>query len=191
MQGQLKDQIFIATRTGVVHSWKSPNPGLTRVFSVSADTIAACTFNVQMGVFICATSDGILRFFSSQKWNLLRTVPVNGIPEKVMTTGGWGFVIVYAVKSLMLFTLNAFLIKSVEIEFAVSEWSHWTDRHGFDYVCLSDPFGNIFQFEAFYPEKAVQIASLNARIISVGYSSVANAVVAVAASPVVFIIPLT
>ena len=50
--------------------------------------------------------------------------------------------------------------------------------------------GNIYTFEAFYPEKVRQVASLNETIIGVGYSKTTNAIVAVGSEPHVHVIPI-
>lgn len=91
---------------------------------------------------------------------------------------------------MWVFTLNGFLIKTVTIRFDVHVWSHWKDPAGFDFICLTDHIGNIFVFEAFYPEHARQIASLNSTILRLEYSHAHNSIVAVGSLPFVFVIPL-
>jgi hypothetical protein len=113
--GEFVGQVLIGSETGQIQKWpKQPNEP---VFSVSSDRITAAAFNRNYGVFICATADGFLRFF--QRWELTRAVPLKCVADRVMTTDGWNFVLINAQNTLMLFTLNGFLIKSSQIEFEI------------------------------------------------------------------------
>jgi hypothetical protein len=183
-------QLLIGTDTGQICGWAQPGSCLEQLFSVNAERIHAADFDRHYGIFVCTTADRFLRFINRDRWRQVRCCDLGCIGQKLLVTDGWCFVVVWSRGRIWVFTLNGFLVKTVAVDFDVHVWSHWTDTSGFDFVCLTDPIGNLFVFEAFYPEHARQIASLNATILRVEYSHSHGSIVAVGCLPIVYIIPL-
>jgi WD40 repeat protein len=188
--GLTDDRVITGNRIGQFMEWEPPNQSQDAIFSVISESVTAAAFDENYGVLVCATTDRFLRFFSYRKRECLRSIEMDTLAEQLIITDGWGFVLVYLPRVLMLFTLNGFLIKKCSIDFEISFWTTWMDASGFDYIGVADSVGNVFVFEAFYPEEVKQFASLHKKIVRMEYSYVARAVVTVASSPYVYLIPV-
>jgi hypothetical protein len=188
--GLTDGRVIAGNRIGQFMEWEAPNPSQEAIFSVISESVTASAFDENYGVLVCATADQFLTFFSYRKRERMRCIQVDSLAERLLITGGWGFVMVYLPRLLMLFTLNGFLIKKSAVDFEISFWTTWKDASGFDHVGVVDSVGNVFLFEAFYPEEVKQIASLQEKIVRIEYSYVAKAIVAVASSPHMYLIPV-
>ena len=182
-------EIITSTKSGTVKFWRFPYFVPTNLFSISVESISAVSVCQPYGTFICATNDGYIRTFSIEKRRLINEVNLGFIAEKIISTDGWGFILLYSPGYLHLFTINGFLIKKQSINFEVYQWSTFKDQYGFDYICCADPIGHIYVFEAYYLNKIEQIAACHERIISVQYLYRIRAIVAHASSSTVYFIP--
>ncbi|OHT12244.1 hypothetical protein TRFO_18051 [Tritrichomonas foetus] len=182
--------LVTVTKSGAIKLWKFPKcDDSISLFSMSIESISAVDINPTYNIFICCTNDGFMRTYSVHKKKLLNSVNINCIVEKVLTTNSWNFIILYSPGYLHLFTINGFLIKKVQIDFEVSQWSTFVDQDGFDHICCADPIGYIYTFEAYYIENINQIASCNERIISVIFHEETHSIVAHASSSTTYFIP--
>lgn len=186
-------ELITTTKSGLVRFWRFPEFNASFLFSISIESISAAAVNQSYGVFICATNDGYLRTYSIEQKCPLATVKLGGrsivIVEKIISTENFGFIILFTPGFLYLFTINAFLIKKVPINFEVYQWTTFKDQSGFDFVCCADPTGNVFVFEAYMPKRIEQIAACHERIISISYLPTLHAIIAHASSSTIYFIP--
>lgn len=186
-------ELITATKSGSVKFWRFPDFVPNSLFSISIESISAVAVNQSYGIFICTTNDGFLRTYSVEQKIPLNSVKLNSnsivIIEKIISTESFGFIVLFTPGFLYLFTINSFLIKKVAIDFEIYQWTTFKDQSGFDFICCTDPIGNIFVFEAYYPNHMEQIAACHERIISVQYLPSVCAIIAHASSSTVYFIP--
>ncbi|OHT06791.1 hypothetical protein TRFO_05492 [Tritrichomonas foetus] len=189
MGGTNFGDIITATKSGVVKYWRFPEFIPMHLFTISVESISAVAMNQQYGIFVCAANDGYLRTYSIEQKRLINEIKLGCIIEKIITTQGLGFIVLYTPGYLYLFSVNAFLIKKVPIDFEVYQWTTFKDQSGFDFICCADPIGHIYVFEAYKLENVTQIAACHERIISVKYIQSLKAIAAYASSSTLYFVP--
>ena len=134
----------------------------TRTFEFSIPTFCKgikclCVSN-KFHVIVCGTKDRTLVISSTTLKSVVRSIPLDGRPERVLITPSWGFIVVYLTKiednaikhQLAVLTVNGILIRKANIEDAVTMFSVWSSPASFDYVLMGDVMNRVFAFEAFY-----------------------------------------
>ena len=142
------------------------------------------------GIFVCGTNDGYLKIYSYKQRKFINSVKTNFIIDKILITESFGFILCYTPSNeINIFTINGFFIKEVKINFEVYIWSTFKEINGIDYICCADPFGNIYIFESYYPDKVAHLANCNGNVIALNYNTNLKVIVAFTAKSKVYIIP--
>jgi hypothetical protein len=153
--------------------------GETLKFTIPHFTSAVCAAAISQ-IFqsvVCGTTDSALLFCSLNRGYVTRIVQLKDRqPRLILVTKSWGFVCVYSGTltngvlkyNLALFSVNGDLIRSIDIPQAVSAWSTFVSRDGFDWIALALVDGSCYVFEAFFMRPKFRQPVFEARSAVVG-----------------------
>lgn len=183
-------EIITATESGTVKIWTPPKFKHKTLFTITNDLISCVSMSGIYGIFVCGTNDGYLKIYSYKQRKFINSVKTNFIIDKILITESFGFILCYTPSNeINIFTINGFFIKEVKINFEVYIWSTFKEINGIDYICCADPFGNIYIFESYYPDKVAHLANCNGNVIALNYNTNLKVIVAFTAKSKVYIIP--
>jgi hypothetical protein len=154
-----------------------------------ASSIACCGISSGFHSVVFGTRDGSLLFCSLNSGSVTRFVSTPGTrPLSILITPFWGFVIVYRTgiidgklkHSIAVYSTNGDLIRSVNHEAAIVQWSAFTSPDAFDFVVMADATGRCFLFEAFYLDVNEPFFCSPAKVVSLSFLVGESAAVIVA-----------
>ena len=153
----------------------------------------------QFGIVVSGTDDGELIIGSLDNGSTIRVIKTNAIPQKVLVTPSWGFIIANGCEyvngkpkySISVYNVNGVHIRTVEFESAVGQWVSWSNPAGFDFVILSGDKGKLYAFEAFFCDVATPFYRCCNDLIALEYSQVSQLVCAVTAEGRIHFVPFS
>jgi hypothetical protein len=142
------------------------------------DLLAVVT--IEGSVLLYRLSDGVFRV----------RCQVGQLPEKILVTEGWGFVLVATAGRVWLMTVNGDLVRSVAPPGLVCAWCTWRSAKGFDFVAVADEKGCVFVCEAFYLEFGEPVAFCRGAVADLAWLRDPEALAVVRKDGTCFVIPL-
>jgi hypothetical protein len=117
--------------------------------------VVSTRFNI--AVLLCEDKKARIRCLRNGK----KVATFDCAPEAPLTalvTRGFGFVVCITATRIVLLTPNGTLIKWVRYDFGgVRQWFTFVSADGVDYIGFVRDCGEVWYFEAFYPEKIVRV----------------------------------
>jgi hypothetical protein len=100
-----------------------------------------------------------------------------GRPSMVCVTPAWGFIVAYVTKLkgwklwhiLLVFNINGRRLRKIKLDCAISHWTCWASRKGFDYMAIMDERRKLFAFEVFYPNMTDSVYRAHCPVAGVNY----------------------
>lgn len=158
----------------------SPEINFYHFFPTYRDDVTCCAVNSNFDLIVSGTRDSSLFFFSPLHKTVTKIVDLSGrIPEKVLITDGWGFVVVYELsfekgvqdQCIEVYDVNGEFITSKPLQFAIQQWTSYKSVDGFDYLLILSIRGIFYSCEVFYLDLIKPITEkLNVETTSLSYS---------------------
>ena len=153
----------------------------------------------QFGIVVSGTDDGELIVGSLDNGSTIRIIKMKTIPQKVIITPSWGFIIANGCEyvngkpkySISVFNVNGIHIGTVDFESAVGQWLSWSNPSGFDFVMLSGDKGKLYCFEAFFCELKAPFYRCCSDLIALEYSPTSQLVCAVTSEGRIHFVPFS
>jgi hypothetical protein len=92
---------------------------------------------------------GKILIFALAEAAIRKVVAVEFIPEEVVVTTGFGFIVAYGRRRLAVFPVNGSKIREGEFEWEFVTFSPFTNGHGFDFLLIVDEKQRIRAIEVF------------------------------------------
>ena len=162
-------------------------------------SVRACAVSSPFAVVVSGTADGSILIFSITSHAIVHVLKTDSrIPEKILVSEEWGFVIVYETEVKMgqvsryieVFTIDGILVGRKQVQFTVTAWCTMSNGSGRDYVALSDHRGRMYLFEAFYLDIGEPFHRTVENITHMVYVDSIMSISAVSSSGVCFIVPI-
>ena len=163
------DFFAFVTNSSIIHVYRKK----TRRYGIPMyDAVISCiAISEAFQTIVAGTKYGRISFVSLYDGIKTRTVklPTNGSIYKICITQCWGFVIAFSEEkkddafkskprfSINIFTINGQFVKKVSYEHCVTHVTTWRSSSGFDYVAIYESDGTGYVFEAFYPERRLNL----------------------------------
>jgi hypothetical protein len=174
-------------------------PRLKYAVPLYGDSILCCAVSRAFGLAVCGTTSGKIVLCSLFDGTKLCSVALDGgyIPERVLITDSWGFIVTYAElnvsgktsHSIFLHNVNGRFIRSISISFCVTAWCTWATPKGFDYLLVANELGKLSACEAFFLRIDDPFHRCSETVVSLHYSTDLGAAVAVVKNGHVVFIP--
>jgi hypothetical protein len=165
-------------------------PAIIRRVAQFSRFIRCSAMSVEFDRFVACTEDCVCEIYTLHNTRLLNSHPLaRSVGTKVLITEGLGLILVKAGERLWLFTVNGFLIRELPFPIEVEQWTAWCDRGGADAVVCADEQGRIFVFDAFRPEDAAVLGTVDATVIGLSFEPHRHTVVAVTARSTAWVFP--
>jgi hypothetical protein len=143
--------LTFANANGHVYNWDIAKTGnKTWICCIGNDYITCMDTNREFSIVAVGTRDGKVLVHSIQGGSFIFSHDISKVPERIVITHGWGFVLVEADKTLFLFSINGRLIRKTEIDFSIAHVVTWKCERGCDFFAIADTKGCIRICEAFY-----------------------------------------
>jgi hypothetical protein len=161
------------------------------------NSIVCSCLSQQFGVFVSGTDDKALIVALLADGSTVRVIPLEWIPQKVLITPHWGFIVVNGCKyvdgkptyTLSVFTINGLLIKSIPFGGIVTDWIAITSPSGFDFLILSLGARKIFAFEVFFMDVGPPVYRCPSDLVCLGFSKKSNLIITLTADGKAHVIP--
>jgi hypothetical protein len=99
---------------------------------------------------VVGTETGALLFYSLRGTKLpIRAAVEPWIPQMILITHGFGFVVVSGFGMIAVFTINGTKIREQEFDGVIERWSAFSNRRGFDFILIATEDGRVTVLEAF------------------------------------------
>lgn len=123
------------------------------------------------GITVVAFSDGKVLIYDNEKSKVMKSANVGQVIYKTVIAQTTGLILCKTQHEIFVISINGTVIKSAPFD----RWSYscctWKDANtGVDIVASSDLQGNIFVFEAFFPQKPLFAAACGARPLCMKYN---------------------
>lgn len=124
----------------------------------SENEIICFTANQKFNILAYATSDNVLHIRNLPSLNKSEnSARLPGIPQRILITEAWGFIVVQTVGNLTILTQNGICIKTISMNYDINYWTTFRSASGFDYIIFRHSLNNIYMFEVMYPDKIVKV----------------------------------
>ena len=153
---------------------------LNNFFPSFRDDVCCCAVNSKYDLVVSGTRDSSLFFFSPTHKIVTKIIDLKGkIPQKILITNAWGFVVVYEIdiekgteyQYIEVFTVNGDPVISKQLSFQIQQWTHWESLDGFDYLLVLSKSGLFFTCEVFYMDLLKAIKDrIELKVLSLSYS---------------------
>ena len=162
-------------------------------------SVKACAVSSTFAVVVSGTDDGSILIFSITSHAIVHVLKTETrIPEKILVSPDWGFVVVYEVEVKMgqttryieVFTIDGMFVSRKQIPFSVTAWCSLSNGSGRDYVVLSDQRGRIYLFEVFYLDITEPFYRNAEDVIFLEYVKPLKSVTAMSSAGTCFVLPL-
>jgi WD40 repeat protein len=181
------------------HIYSVASGKLSERFSVPTygNSILCGCISQPFGVFVSGTDGKALVVGRLTDGSTVRVIRLNFVPQKVIVTPHWGFIVVYGSAyeqgilkcTLSIFNINGIMINSVPFHGIVSHWVAVTSSRGFDFIVLSSEDGKIFAFEAFFLDLRSPIYRCHCDLACLAFSKKSNVIIAAGTDGQVRLIP--
>ena len=143
------------------------------------DAVVCVAVSQAFRVCVSGTRNGTIFVRSTTSMSTVRTINLgNNVPELVLITPAWGFIIVYSTRNeagrahmyLSLYTINGEeIIGLKEISCQIACWTSFVSRDGFDFVIFGDKAGKLYMFEAFYMDIGAPFHDCWSKVLDIKY----------------------
>lgn len=126
-------------------------------FSFDLNQISTAFISEEFHTIAIGVDEGKTIFVHSLEHKLpvfLIKLDENNKADLIAISQSWGFIVVISSKSdtqnfVTLYNINGLFIKQVKIKSIINQIVCWTNRDGFDFMCLADVNGNIYVTEIY------------------------------------------
>jgi hypothetical protein len=122
-----------------------------------------------------ATSDGFLHIHDCGNGASLLAYDTRGEVSQIVITSGWGFVVALLERTVIVCSANGECLKRHELGVPIRKLFPHTSTTGFDFVAFADADDRIGVFEAFYPDRQIEVAVAQGGVVRIGYDRVSHA----------------
>lgn len=190
--GIYERNFFTTSKTGAVYLWDSyklNSPQL--VLNVFSDSLKAATVSQNFGVFVFATNDGYCEIYSLNGKRFVNSIYLDGfVGQRILITPKLGLIIVKTLEKIWVMTINGFVIKKVPFGHQLGVCTLWSSNSGIDFIAVADLNGNVWSFEAYYPEKAAIVKSCHDPVVGMEYDSDSHCLLIVTMKPLLHIVSI-
>jgi len=122
---------------------------ITRLGAVYFDSVNAIICNEQLGLCIIGTRNGKIIGISLRTGNIKFSTIIKSLPNQILITKSWSFIVVVSDDSIFLLSLSGNIINQKTVPFKIKHIDTW-QMNGFDFLVCSDDKGSIRTCEAYY-----------------------------------------
>jgi hypothetical protein len=150
--------------------------------------ITCCAVSQTFGMVAAGTSDGFLVLSCLKRFVPYQVIEVGRVPQLVMISQSWGFVVVYGRRqsgegALTLYSVNGLFVRERVLARQVLAWTTWSSVSGFDYLLIATDDGCLSYSELFFLDfQPVSGAVLGSTVRAVRFGSDDQAIVAMTES---------
>jgi hypothetical protein len=168
-----------------------------RTFAYRA-TVVACSISIFAKVAVSALADQTVIVSSLATGRTVHVLSVTpAVAERVLVTPAWGFIVAYAVESmvnsrrhwLQVWTVNGQAVKRYPIPFAVEAWCAWRSIQGFDFIAVVGADGDVYVAEVCYIDSLECVFRAGEPVVELGYVDDLDSIVVIAREGRVWIVP--
>ena len=128
------------------------------------------------------TVAGTLHIVSTTNRREVRALTLDGdVPEAVLITRHWGFIIARTHTCVFVFTVNGELLRQAPLANRILRWTTFSNTAGFDYLAFQTADFDILACEAPRPDLATHICKCRG-LVSIAYSSALESLILVTSS---------
>jgi hypothetical protein len=121
------------------------------ICSICHETPAVIAASIEYHMLAVGTLEGSVLLYSLASGLFRMRADLAGeIPERMLVTDGWGFIVVATHDSIVVFDLNGRLVRKIKLTIKIVAWCAWKTLKGFDFLAIADDNGKVFVCEAFY-----------------------------------------
>jgi hypothetical protein len=163
------------------------------------NSILCSCLSKQFGVFVSGTDDRALIVGLLADGSTVRVIHLDFIPQKVIVTNGWGFIVVHGCAGeyvqgkphyrFAVFNINGIPVKAAQFPGAVMDWIAVTSSRGFDFIIFSSERGKLFAFEVFFLDIGSPIHRCCCELACLGFAKKSNVIVAVTTDGKMHMVP--
>jgi hypothetical protein len=191
--------LAISSADARTHVFALGSGKLSEAFSIPTyrNSITCSFLSKQFGIIVSGTDDKALVVALLADGSTVRVIHVDFVPQKVLVTPHWGFILVHGCEhvqgkthySLAVFNVNGIAINSVPFRAPVDEWIAVTSPRGFDFVIMTSQKGKLFAFEVFFLDIGSPIYRCWGDIVCLGFSKKTNVILAASADGKAHVVP--
>jgi hypothetical protein len=142
------DLIAIFTNTNDIVVMRPPN--IISQFRMKIERAISVYASSEYNRIVVGTDTGKILFYALCSAKLVAGAAVEGwIPQRILVTAGFGFVVVAGFGRIAVFTINGTKIREREFAGTIEKWSAFSNRRGFDFILLATDDGRVSVVEAF------------------------------------------
>jgi hypothetical protein len=171
-----------------------------RVLSIPTyrNSVVCSHVSANFGIVVICCDDGSVIVGSLNDGSIIRVLQVDMMPENVLVTPAWGFILVngYSMQKgkkvyfLAIFNVNGICIRKVS-SVSVEKWVAWANPRGFDFVLMCGDGGKLFVFEAFYGEIGEAVGRCGGKLVGLEYCVSEQLILGVSQEGKVCLIPFS
>jgi WD40 repeat protein len=191
--------ISLSSADARTHLYEVSSGKISEKFSIPTygNSIICGFLSKPFGIFVSGTDDRSLIISLLSSGSTIRIIHLEFIPQKVLVTPHWGFIVVHGNEyihgepkySLAIFNINGTMIKSVQFHAQIDNWLAFTSKRGFDFLIISSQRGKLFAFEAFFLDVGLPIYRCSNDLISLDFTQTHNVILAVSVDGKVHLVP--
>jgi hypothetical protein len=159
-------------------------------------SVVCSSVSANFGIIVMCCDGGSVVIGSLHDGSIIRVLQVDMVPENVLVTPAWGFILVNGyvmqkgkkVYSLSIFNVNGLPIRKVS-SVAVEKWVAWSNGRHFDFVLMCGDGGRLFVFEAFYGEIGEAVGRCAGKLVGLEYCAAEQLILGVSEEGKVYLIP--
>jgi WD40 repeat protein len=192
-------RISVSSADARTHIFRISARNLIEKFSIPTyrNSVLCSCLSKLFGVLVTGTDDQALIINLLADGSTLRVVHLDFVPQKVLVTHNWGFIVVHGCEYVQgkpryrfaVFNINGVLVKSALCHHPVTHWLTVTSSRGFDFVIFSSEQGRLFAFEAFFLEIGAAIYPCKAELACLCFTSKSNTIIAVTVDGIMHMVP--
>jgi hypothetical protein len=139
-------RLSLSSADARTHVFSISRQKLTEKFSIRIyhNSVLCSCLSKLFGVFVLGTDDQALIIGVLDDGSTLRVVHLDFVPQKMLVTDRWGFIVVHGCEYVqgkpkyrfVVFNLNGVPVKSVQFSIPVAHWLTVTSSRGFDFIIL-------------------------------------------------------
>jgi hypothetical protein len=187
----IEDKMFFVANECVVYFCKQNDPTSVHELIVVSERICAMEIGESFDSIVLVTIDNVLRVYGING-EITALVNVNGEPDKVIVTNGWGFIVVAIGQELSVYTINGDPIGQRKLGADIREWMVFSDYRLFDFLICVDEENQIGLVEVGRVEQnGVFINGREADILAVRWMEERSCVATVTRDGVLALYPMS
>lgn len=180
--------ILCYSREGTGFLINENDGSISSICHVSPELPSCISSSQKFKIIIVGVESKKLIYFN-EHGKYIRTVEIDVIPQKIIITNEWGFVIVQSGKTLLSLTINGTKISQENIQFEIECWTCWSSVKGFDYIICSDVYNRLSIFEPMRMESFAIISLFNNKINSISVNQSFNGIFVIMQNGKIIYIP--